>query len=152
MHSLNRLQGPVISLFRIVVGLLFTAHGIASLFGILGGATGTHRSLPMGAWPSWWAALIQLIAGILVLVGLLTRPAALLASGSMAYAYFTVHQERALLPIQNGGDLAALFCWSFLLVAVLGPDRFALDTAIAAGSRTAQRSGWTPASQAVKTP
>lgn len=125
---MNRLHAPMISLFRIVVGLLFTAHGIASLFGVLGGATGTHRSLPVGAWPSWWAALIQLIAGVLVLVGFLTRPAALLASGSMAYAYFTVHQEKALLPIQNGGDLAALFCWSFLLVAVLGPGRWALDT------------------------
>jgi putative oxidoreductase len=124
---MNRLHAPMISLFRIVVGLLFTAHGIASLFGVLGGAIGTHRSLPVGLWPTWWAALIQLVAGVLVLVGFLTRPAALLASGSMAYAYFTVHQQGALLPVQNGGEKAALFSFAFLLIAFLGSGAWALE-------------------------
>jgi putative oxidoreductase len=123
---LNRIRGPVISLYRIVLGILFVCHGAASIFGVLGGSIGTHRALPVGLWPSWWAALIQLVAGAFVLAGLLTRPAALLASGSMAYAYFTVHQERALLPIQNGGEAAVLFCWSFLLLALIGPGPWAL--------------------------
>ena len=126
MFNVNYIRGPVVSLYRIVLGILFICHGAASIFGVLGGSVTTHRALPVGLWPSWWAALIQLVAGALVLAGLFTRPAALLASGSMAYAYFTVHQQRGLLPIQNGGEAAALFCWSFLLIAVTGPGPWAL--------------------------
>ncbi len=127
VRSLAVVRGPVVSLYRMVVGLLFVCHGMASLFGVLGGAAGTHRAIPAGTWPGWWAALIQLVAGVLVFVGLGTRGAAVLASGSMAYAYFTVHQERALLPIQNGGELAVLFCWSFLLLVLTGPGPWSLD-------------------------
>lgn len=123
-----RLHGPVLSLFRMVTGLLFLCHGAASLFGVLGGNPMTGEAVPVGEWPGWWAALIQLVCGALVLVGLFTRPAALLASGSMAYAYFVVHQPHGALPLANGGEPAALFCWSFLLVAVLGPGTWALDT------------------------
>ncbi|MGC9667489.1 DoxX family protein [Planosporangium sp. 12N6] len=125
----TRVHTETLSLYRMVVGLLFLCHGAASMFGVLGGGFGGH-AVHVGTWPGWWAALIQLVTGALVLVGLLTRPAALVASGSMAYAYFTVHQERALWPIQNGGELAAMFCWSFLLLAVAGPGRWSLDELI----------------------
>ncbi|GAA2384284.1 DoxX family protein [Dactylosporangium salmoneum] len=125
--SPSQLRSAVLSLFRVVIGLLFTCHGIASLFGALGGAWGTSKALPVGAWPGWWAAAIQFVCGGLVLMGLLTRPAALLCSGSMAYAYFTVHQERALLPLNNGGELPVLFCWSFLLITVFGAGSWSLD-------------------------
>lgn len=124
---IDRFGGPALSLFRMVIGLLFLCHGLASLFGVFGGNRGTGEPVPLGQWPSWWAALIQAICGALVLVGLFTRPAALLASGSMAYAYFVVHQPEALLPLRNHGELSVLFCWSFLLVAVLGPGTWALD-------------------------
>ncbi|MEU7167241.1 DoxX family protein [Streptomyces morookaense] len=118
----------VLSLFRIVVGLLFATHGAASLFGILGGAAGTHGgTIPAGTWPGWYAAVIQLVAGVLVLFGAGTRTAALIASGSMAYAYFNVHQKVALWPIQNGGEASAMFCWAFLLLVFTGPGAFALD-------------------------
>jgi putative oxidoreductase len=117
----------VVSLFRVVIGLLFACHGLSSLFGMLGGAQGTGRYLAVGVWPGWWAALIQLLTGVLVLVGLATRPAALLASGSMAYAYFTVHAEKALWPIQNGGELSVLFCWSFFLLAFTGAGPWSID-------------------------
>ncbi|GAB2699171.1 DoxX family protein [Kitasatospora kifunensis] len=117
----------VLGLFRIVTALLFTCHGASSIFGLLGGTHGGH-SLPVGQWPGWWAALIQLVGGALVLLGLGTRPAALLCSGSMAYAYFTVHQEHALWPIQNGGEPSVLFCWTFLTIAVVGPGSLALDS------------------------
>lgn len=123
----QRFGGPVLSLFRIVIGLLFFLHGVSSIFGVFGGSLGTGRAIPFGIWPTWWAALIQLICGGLVLIGLLARPAALLASGSMAYAYFVVHLPRDILPLRNGGELAAVFCWSFLLIAVLGPGPWALD-------------------------
>ncbi|MEV4545277.1 putative oxidoreductase [Micromonospora echinaurantiaca] len=124
----EQIVGPAVSLFRAVIGLLFLCHGLASLFGVLGGNRGTGEAIPLGQWPGWWAALIQGICGALVLLGLLTRPAAILASGSMAYAYFMVHQPDALLPLRNGGELAVLFCWSFLLIAVLGPGAWALDS------------------------
>jgi putative oxidoreductase len=81
----------------------------------------------VGTWPSWYAALIQLLAGGLVLIGLLTRPAAILCSGSMAYAYFTVHAPKSLWLVVNGGEPAALFCWSFLTIAVLGAGTWSLD-------------------------
>lgn len=129
--NVSRLGGPTLSLFRIVTGLLFTLHGLSSIFGLFGGNPMTGTAIPFGAWPGWWAALIQLVCGVLVLAGLFTRPAALLASGSMAYAYFVVHQPEGLLPQHNGGELAALFCWSFLLVATLGPGAWALDTLLA---------------------
>jgi putative oxidoreductase len=128
--NVNRLGGPVLSLFRIVVGLLFFFHGLASLFGVFGGNHGTGHAVAAGTWPGWYAALIQLICGALVLIGLLTRPAATLASGSMAYAYFTVHLKQGIIPIENGGEAAAMFSWAFLLIAILGPGIWALDSVL----------------------
>ncbi|MFI1163138.1 DoxX family protein [Streptomyces sp. NPDC020801] len=129
-----------LGLFRIVVGLLFACHGAASLFGVLGGAAGTHGgTLPAGTWPGWYAAVIQLACGVLVLLGLGTRAAAFLASGSMAYAYFDVHQRAALWPIQNGGELPVLFCWSFLLLVFTGTGAFGLDGLISRRSAKRQR-------------
>ncbi|MFD9319846.1 DoxX family protein [Streptomyces sp. NPDC060053] len=125
---LNTAQPYAVGLFRIVVGLLFACHGAASLFGILGGAAGTDGgTLDAGAWPGWYAAAIQLVCGSLVLLGLGTRAAAFLASGSMAYAYFDVHQPSALWPIQNGGEASAMFCWAFLLLVFTGSGALGLD-------------------------
>jgi len=115
VQVLERYQREVIGVFRIVVGFLFATHGVAALFGVLG-----TEQVGLFVWPSWWASLIQTVGGALVMIGLGTRYAALLCSGSMAYAYFTVHQAGALLPVQNGGEKAALFCFAFLLIAFLG--------------------------------
>ena len=130
MVLLDKAKPHVQELFRVVVGLLFTLHGTATLFSFMGEPK-SGAAPAIGAWPGWWAAMIQLIAGALVLVGLGTRIAALLCSGSMAYAYFVAHQPQDLSPLTNGGELSALFCWAFLLIAVVGPGRYALDTAIA---------------------
>lgn len=116
----------VLGLFRIVIGLLFACHGAATLFGVLGGHMGSGHAVPVGIWPNWYAAVIQLAAGALVLFGLFTRPAALIASGSMAYAYFVVHRSSAPLPLQNHGEPSAMYCWSFLLLAFTGPGALAL--------------------------
>ncbi|MFG2898102.1 DoxX family protein [Streptomyces zaomyceticus] len=123
---LDQSRPYALGLFRIVVGLLFACHGAASLFGVLGGAMG-GGTVPAGTWPGWYAAVIQLGAGGLVLVGLGTRSAAFLASGSMAYAYFKVHQPESLFPLQNGGETAVLFCWAFALLVFTGPGALALD-------------------------
>lgn len=124
---LQRCTPHALALFRVVVGLLFACHGASSLFGVLGGAMGQGGTVPTGSWPGWYAAVIQLAGGLLVIFGLGTRPAALLSSGSMAYAYFSTHQGTALWPIQNGGEAAAMFAWAFLLVFFTGPGSWALD-------------------------
>ncbi|GGY21925.1 DoxX family protein [Streptomyces tanashiensis] len=128
---LNQARPYALGLFRIVVGLLFACHGAASLFGLLGGS-----AIPAGTWPGWYAAVIQLGAGVLVLAGLGTRSAAFLASGSMAYAYFKVHQPESLFPLQNGGESAAMFCWAFALLVFTGPGALALDRLFGAGEAT----------------
>lgn len=122
-----RLQAPVLAATRVVVSFLFVLHGFVGLFGAFGGVDGMGGTVPFLSWPGWWGSVIHLVAGAFVLAGLYTRPAALLCSGSMAYAYFVVHQPIALLPIPNGGEPAALFAWIFLLIGVLGPGTFALD-------------------------
>jgi putative oxidoreductase len=130
-HRAAGAAGPyVISLFRIVAGLLFACHGAVSLFGVLGGVKG-GGTIEAWSWPGWYAAVIQLVGGTLVLLGLGTRVAALICSGSMAYAYFSVHQEHALWPIQNGGELSVLFCWIFLVIVAIGPGNLALDGLVA---------------------
>ncbi|GGR96211.1 integral membrane protein [Streptomyces aureoverticillatus] len=129
---LNSAQPYALGLFRIVVGLLFACHGAASLFGALGGTDGSGGTVDAGTWPGWYAAVIQLVGGTLVLLGLGTRAAALVSSGSMAYAYFKVHQPEALWPIQNSGEASAMFCWAFLLLVFTGSGAFGLDRVIAA--------------------
>ncbi|MFJ8359945.1 DoxX family protein [Streptomyces sp. NPDC093984] len=137
---LNQAQPYALGLFRIVVGLLFACHGAASLFGVLGGAAGTNGgTVPTGTWPFWYAAVIQLVAGALILVGLGTRGAAFIASGSMAYAYFDVHQSNALWPIQNGGELPVLFCWAFLLLVFTGSGALGLDRLFASRSAAGEK-------------
>ncbi|WP_406381148.1 DoxX family protein [Streptomyces sp. NBC_01618] len=139
MHArLNQAQPYTLALFRIAVGLLFACHGAASLFGVLGGAMG-GGTIPAGTWPGWYAAVIQLVGGSLVVLGLGTRAAALVCSGSMAYAYFVVHQPEALFPLQNDGESSAVFCWAFLLLVFTGPGASALDRLFSRGG--AERAG-----------
>ncbi|HZG05900.1 MAG TPA: DoxX family protein [Streptomyces sp.] len=140
MELLDRHRDHVLALYRMVVGLLFACHGAATLFDVLGGPHGGH--VPgFGQWPSWWAAIIQLVGGVLVVSGLGTRTAAVICSGSMAYAYFVEHQSSALFPIQNGGEAAAMFCWAFLLIAVLGPGSWTLGSLFARTERAAGGEG-----------
>jgi len=120
---MERWRHEVLGLFRVVVAFLFATHGAAALFGVLG-----VEKIEAFVWPGWWASAIQAVGGLFVMVGFGTRYAALLCSGSMAYAYFTVHQSGALLPVQNGGEKAALFSFAFLLIAFLGSGAWALES------------------------
>ncbi len=135
MYRLDDAREHVLGLYRIVVGFLFACHGLKTMFGLFGAKA---APMPVGTWPGWWAAAIQLVCGALICVGIFVRPAAILGSGSMAYAYFTVHLPTAFWPIQNGGEAAAMFCWSLLVIAVIGPGRFALIRATARRRRAAQ--------------
>jgi putative oxidoreductase len=108
---------------RVVTALLFIEHGTQKLFdfpasGHAGGALGGLFLI---------AALLESIGGLLVLVGLFTRPVAFLLSGEMAIAYFMAHFPKSLFPIQNGGEAAVLFCFVFLYLVFAGAGAFALD-------------------------
>jgi putative oxidoreductase len=127
--SKTAVTGATVSAFRVVVSFLFVCHGLQG-FGLFGGVDGAGTAVPFGMWPFWYAGVLEVVAGALVLLGVYTRPAAVLCSGAMAFAYFTVHQKLALLPLQNMGEPAALYCWIFLLIAVLGPGSYTLASVL----------------------
>ena len=116
-------SASALGVFRIVIGLLFALHGSAKLFGWPATPNGT---VPVGTWPYWWAGVIELVVGALLVTGLFARVAALIGSGEMAFAYFTEHQSHGFWPLQNGGELAVLYCLSLLLIAFAGAGAFTL--------------------------
>lgn len=122
----TRLDGhssTALGIFRIIIGLLFTMHGTNKLFGWP--STGKPTE-PVGTWPYWWAGILEITIGLLVLLGLFAREAAFFGSGMMAFAYFTEHQPTGLWPIQNGGELAVLYCFAMLLIVFAGAGAFAV--------------------------
>ena len=122
---LGRWSEPVYAIFRIMAGLLFLMHGTQKLFGWPPGGEG----MPAAGSLMWFGGIIELICGLLVLVGLFASWAAFLASGEMAVAYFMFHQPKGPLPIQNKGELAVLFCFAFLYIAARGSGAFSVDSA-----------------------
>jgi putative oxidoreductase len=112
-----------LTVFRVVVGLLFLCHGLQKLIGWPVGPT-----VPVGEWPFYYAGWIETVTGALVALGLLTRVAAFVASGEMAVAYFTQHFPHGFWPIVNQGELAVLYCFAFLLLVFIGGGVYALDT------------------------
>ncbi|NKE44640.1 DoxX family protein [Roseomonas frigidaquae] len=114
----------LLSVLRIMAGLLFLAHGTQKLLGFpMGGGAPAAMSL------GWFAGVIELITGTLIALGLFTRPAAFLASGTMAFAYFIGHAPRDTYPVNNGGDAAILFCFVFLYLAAAGAGPWSVDAA-----------------------
>lgn len=124
MDRLSRYEPTLLGILRIVAGLLFMAHGVIKLFGFPPGAQPGVQALGslMGA-----AGLIELVAGGLIMLGLFTRPAAFIASGEMAVAYWMFHAPQSPFPAVNMGDAAILYCFLFLYLAAAGPGNFSLD-------------------------
>ncbi|MCC6484634.1 MAG: DoxX family protein [Armatimonadetes bacterium] len=116
-------------LLRIVVGILFIPHGAQKLFGAFGGAQGDGKALPLMS-QMGLAGFLEFFGGLLILLGLFTRPAGFVLAGEMAVAYFMVHQRQALWPIQNKGEMAVLFCFAFLLFFAFGAGPWSLDALI----------------------
>jgi putative oxidoreductase len=126
-------SSPVLSIFRIVFGLLFALNGSMKLFGW---PLGT--AIPVGTWPYWFAGLIEVVLGVLITVGLFTHIAAFVASGEMAFAYFMGHwppiggPAKPFWPFDpavggNGGEQAILYCFAFLLLATMGAGAWSVD-------------------------
>ena len=116
---------------RILAGLMFMQHGLQKVFGLFGGVPNAP------GWIVWVAGPIELVGGALIAVGLFAAPAAFLSSGTMAVAYFMGHWMRTgdFFPIVNKGELAALYCWVFLLVSARGSGIWSVDAARSGTSR-----------------
>jgi len=130
---MNRLAGVTHSLLRIVSGLLFIHPGGMKLLGWFGGMPAGVELTPRLVAAGW----IEMVCGTLILLGLLTRPAAFLASGEMAFAYFIGHFPRGFWPIQNHGEPAVLFCFIFLFFSTNGAGPLSVD-ALLGKKRTAR--------------
>ena len=122
MEFMRRREAEVYALLRIVTGFLFPWHGIQKLFN-------WPEAMPEGvpAFVIWIAGPLELFGGLLLIVGLFTRPVAFVLSGLMACAYWMAHGTKALLPSVNGGELAVLYCFIFLFISARGSGIWSLD-------------------------
>ena len=128
---MKRLLAPhregIYALLRVVTGVMFATHGAQKLFGAFGSSPVDAGSF-MGI-----AGIIELAAGVLIAIGLITRPLAFIASGEMAVAFFVVHAPKGPWPIENGGELAVIYAFVFLYVAARGAGVFSLDAILSQG-------------------
>jgi len=120
--KLSAYSPQALAVLRIVTALLFIEHGTQKLFGfppsdMAGGASGLMLV----------AGILEVFGGLLVLVGLFTRPVAFVLSGMMAVAYFMAHAPQSFFPVINQGDAAILFCFVFLYLAFAGPGAWSID-------------------------
>jgi putative oxidoreductase len=123
--QLNELWAPrLLSVLRIITAFLFLQHGTAKLFGFPHVAMFDELSLfsLIGL-----AGVLEVVGGLLLMLGLFTRPVAFILSGEMAFAYFIAHAPKGLLPLLNGGEGAVLFCFIFLYLAAAGGGPWSLD-------------------------
>lgn len=133
---LSRYAPNMLSVLRIMSGLLFLAHGTQKFLSFPGGEragfgwTFSH--------PAAYAGIIELACGLLIAIGLFTRPAAFLASGTMAAAYFIGHAPQNFWPVNNMGDAAILYCFVFLYFAFAGPGPLSLDARMGKAQRAAK--------------
>jgi putative oxidoreductase len=111
-----------LAVLRIMAALLFIAHGTQKLIAFPAGGF-----QPGAETIFFWAGVIEIITGILIAVGFFTRPAAFIASGTMAFAYFMGHAPQNFFPVNNGGDAAILFCFVFLYLVFAGPGAWSVN-------------------------
>lgn len=111
-----------LAVLRIVTALLFLAHGTQKLFGF----PATEFMPPVGS-IFWFAGVIEIITSLMIIAGFFTRPAAFVASGTMAVAYWMAHYPSNFFPANNGGDAAILFCFVFLYLVFAGPGAWSVN-------------------------
>ena len=126
--SLTTSAAPkLLSVLRIIIGFLFAEHGGQKLFAFPIGMPGMGKA-PLLSFLGF-AGTLELVGGLLILVGLFTRPVAFILSGMMAFAYFTVHAKGGFWPLVNQGELAVAYCFVFLYLAAAGPGAWSVDSA-----------------------
>jgi putative oxidoreductase len=125
----------ILSIFRIIVGLLFLEHGTSKYFSLpISQLTGVNPMTLSGI-----NGFIEIIGGVLIVLGLFTRPVAFILSGDMAFAYFIGHSPRGFFPLLNGGELAIVYCFTFLYFAAAGGGVWSIDY-LREGSKASQPS------------
>jgi len=129
--GLPRLAPYVLSLLRIMAALLFVEHGLSKFFGFPS-ATAPHPALFD---LEWFSAVIELVGGVLLTLGLFTRVAAFIMSGEMAVGYFLVHAPMSFYPYLNHGELAIMYCFVFLYLVFAGAGPLSVDALIFARNR-----------------
>lgn len=117
----------ILSLLRIMSALLLLQHGTAKLLSFP--IHPQMNNTPMWSL-SWTAGVLELVGGVLLVLGLFTRPVAFILSGMTAFAYFIAHAPRGFYPLLNGGELAALYCFVFLYLACAGGGSWSVDALI----------------------
>ena len=129
-------RAPIaLSILRIMSGLLFLAHGTQKFLSFPAGErAGSGWAF---AHPGAYAGIVELVAGTLIALGLFTRPAAFIASGTMAFAYFIAHAPQNFFPVSNGGDAAILYCFLFLFFVFSGPGPWSIDAGMRRSADTA---------------
>jgi putative oxidoreductase len=120
-QTLGKFTKEIYAIMRVIIAILYTSHGVQKLFGALGGHIAHSPKLII-------AGIIELICGIMIGLGFKTRIAAFIASGEMAYAYFTVHYPGGFWPIMNGGEKAVFYCFVFLFMASYGSGSWSIDS------------------------
>ena len=133
MINRSELNEWTLNALRIVAALLFMQHGAQKLFGALGGPQVESLASQFGL-----AGILEFGGGLLLAVGLFTRPVAFLLSGEMAVAYFTAHLPQGFWPILNQGELAAFYCFTWLFFSANGPGKYSLDAWRAGQSQSPQ--------------
>jgi putative oxidoreductase len=111
---------------RIVTGFLFFQHGYPKLFGTLPGSGEVETPVELLS-IFWWSGFLEVVGGVLLMIGLFTRPVAFIVAGEMAVAYFWRHTPRDFWPGSNGGELASLYCFVFLYLAAAGAGAWSVD-------------------------
>ena len=127
---MSRFEDAVLALLRVAAGVMFMQHGAQKLFGVFGGFGGTPGAKATLASMMGLAGILEFFGGLLIVFGLFTRPVAFILSGMMAAAYFMAHLPNGFWPIQNQGELAALYCFAFLYLSARGGGRYSLDAMI----------------------
>ena len=123
LTGLSERAPQVLSLLRIVAGLMFMQHGTQKIFGFPEAARGPFELMSqMGI-----GGVLELVGGALIVLGLFTRPVAFILSGMMAVAYFQFHAPSSLYPLVNQGELAVMYCWVFFYLAFAGLGAWSLD-------------------------
>jgi putative oxidoreductase len=126
LDRLEKYTPEVLSIVRLIIGLLFLEHGTAKLLGFPPPPSGLPALMTL----SWIQGLLELVGGTFMTFGLFTRPIAFILSGNMAVAYFMAHASKGFFPMLNGGDGAILYCFIFLLFFVAGPGRWSVDNQV----------------------
>lgn len=124
--ALARVAPYVLSLLRVVAALLFLQHGLSKFFGFPS-ANAPH---PVLFHLEWFSAVIELVGGVLLTLGLFTRVAALIMSGEMAVGYFLIHAPKSFYPYLNGGELAIMYCFVFFYLVFVGAGALSFDALI----------------------